>query len=108
MDRSGRFRRILSAARRASGARPSAKGFTLILVLWVLAFLSVIAVTLIHQTREDARFERAMVEDAKAEALAEAGVVRAMAALSNPESDWLADGVAHQMRLGGSSPRSAG
>jgi len=100
MDRSGRFRRILSAARRASGARLSARGFALILVLWVLMFLSIIAVTLIHQTQEDARFERAMVEDAKAEALAEAGVVQAMAALSNPESDWLADGMAHQIRLG--------
>src|SRR5690242_11625493 len=100
MDQSGCFRRIVSARRCAIRTRPFANGFALILVLWVLAFLSVIAVTLIRQTREDTRFERAMVEDAKAEALAEAGVVQAMAALLDPESDWLADGMAHQMRLG--------
>ena len=59
-------------------------GFALVLVLCVLAVLSVIAVTLIRETREETRFEGAVIEDAKAEALAEGGIQQTMAELLTP------------------------
>ncbi len=94
-----RSSRILPLALSAPPVRPPA-GFALVLVLWVLAFLSVIAIALIRETREQTRFAAAMLEDAKAEALAEGGVQRAMAALLDPAPDWQADGAPHELRLG--------
>ena len=77
-------------------------GFALVLVLCVLAVLSVIAVTLIRETREETRFEGAVIEDAKAEALAEGGIQQTMAELLTPPGNgaWEADGTSHQIRLG--------
>jgi Type II secretory pathway, component PulK len=77
-------------------------GFALVLVLCVLAVLSVIAVTLIRETREETRFEGAVIEDAKAEALAEGGIQQTMAELLTPPGNgaWVADGASHQIRLG--------
>ena len=77
-------------------------GFALVLVLCVLAVLSVIAVTLIRETREETRFEGAVIEDAKAEALAEGGIQQTMAELLTPPGNgaWEADGESHQIRLG--------
>lgn len=82
-------------------------GFALILVLCVLAVLSVIAVTLIRETREETRFESAVIEDAKAEALAEGGIQQSMAELLVPPGSgaWQADGKAHELRLGEGSVR---
>ena len=72
-------------------------GFALVLVLCVLAVLSVIAVTLIRETREETRFEGAVIEDAKAEALAEGGIQQTMAELLTPPGNgaWEADGTSH-------------
>ena len=77
-------------------------GFALVLVLCVLAVLSVIAITLIRETREETRFEGAVIEDAKAEALAEGGIQQTMAELLTPPGNgaWEADGTSHQIRLG--------
>jgi general secretion pathway protein K len=77
-------------------------GFALVLVLCVLAVLSVIAVTLIRETREETRFEGAVIEDAKAEALAEGGIQQTMAELLTPPGNgaWVADGGSHEIRLG--------
>ena len=71
-------------------------------MLCVLAVLSVIAVTLIRETREETRFEGAVIEDAKAEALAEGGIQQTMAELLTPPGNgaWEADGTSHQIRLG--------
>ena len=68
----------------ADPAKGRAAGFALILVLCVLAVLSVIAVTLIRETREETRFESAVIEDAKAEALAEGGVEQSIVELLIP------------------------
>ena len=71
-------------------------------MLCVLAVLSVIAVTLIRETREETRFEGAVIEDAKAEALAEGGIQQTMAELLTPPGNgaWEADGSSHEIRLG--------
>ena len=76
-------------------------------MLCVLAVLSVIAVTLIRETREETRFESAVIDDAKAEALAEAGIQQSMAELLIPPGNgaWQADGATHELRLGEGSVR---
>jgi len=97
----GRLRwRSIRAGIGASTRAP--RGFALVLVLWVLAFLSIISVVLVRQAREETQFEHATIEDSKAEALAEGGVQRAMAGLLSPDpaESWPADGRPHQIRLG--------
>src|SRR5262249_32924211 len=78
------------------------QGFALILVLCVLAVLSVIAVTLIRETREETSFESAVIEDAKAEALAEGAIQQSMLELLVPPGNgaWQADGSLHEIRFG--------
>ena len=86
----------------ADPAKGRAAGFALILVLCVLAVLSVIAVTLIRETREETRFESAVIEDAKAEALAEGGVEQSIVELLIPPGHgaWQTDGSLHEIHLG--------
>jgi len=83
-------------------AEGRAAGFALVLVLCVLAVLSVIAVTLIRETREETRFESAVIEDAKAEALAEGGVEQSIVELLIPPGHgaWQTDGSLHEIHLG--------
>jgi len=97
----GRLGSILRRMRLAAASATQA-GFAFVLVLCVLAVLSVIAVTLIRETHEETRFESAVIEDAKAEALAEAGIQQGMAELLIPPGNgaWLADGSTHAIRLG--------
>ena len=97
----GRLGSFLRRMRLAAASATQA-GFALVLVLCVLAVLSVIAVTLIRETHEETRFESAVIEDAKAEALAEAGIQQGMAELLIPPGNgaWLADGSTHAIRLG--------
>ena len=87
---------------RLPAASPAQGGFALVLVLCVLAVLSVIAVILIRETHEETRFESAVIEDAKAEALAEAGIQQSMVELLIPPGNgaWQADGSTHAIRLG--------
>jgi len=87
---------------RLAAASATQAGFAFVLVLCVLAVLSVIAVTLIRETHEETRFESAVIEDAKAEALAEAGIQQSIAELLIPPGNgaWLADGSTHAIRLG--------
>jgi general secretion pathway protein K len=70
------------------------RGIALISVLWVLVLLSLIAASFSRTTRTEVEFARNLVDNAKAEALADAGVYRAIIGISEPlESDkWLADG----------------
>ena len=97
----GRLGSILRRMRLAAASATQA-GFAFVLVLCVLAVLSVIAVTLIRETHEETRFESAVIEDAKAEALAEAGIQQSIAELLIPPGNgaWLADGSTHAIRLG--------
>lgn len=77
----------------------SRRGVALISVLWVLVLLSLIAASLSRTSRTEVEFARNLLENAKAEALADAAVYRAVIGLSEPlEADkWLADGTPYEL-----------
>jgi general secretion pathway protein K len=74
--------------------RGAARGFALILVLWITALLAVIAASLVSSGRTETRLARNLVENAKAEALADGAVNRAALGLLavDPDQAWRADG----------------
>lgn len=77
----------------------NAKGLALILVLWVLSLLSIIATGFVFSTRTNTILSGNMVNMARAEALADAGVHRAFYELQSPEkfpASWSADGRVHR------------
>ena len=79
------------------------RGIALITVLWVLVLLSLIAAGFSRTTRTDVGLARNRVENAKAEALAEAGVNLAVLKLLSgvPAERWRADGSVYGWRFGG-------
>lgn len=83
--------------RRASASR----GVALIFVLWVLALLAVVAATLTVSARSDLALARNLQASARADALAQAGILRAAIGLAATEADhrWLA-GQIYALRLG--------
>lgn len=85
-------------AKRRGGQR----GIALLTVLWVLILLGLIAASFLREARLGTSLARNATENAKAEALAEAGVRRAMLALLDPDAAtrWRADGTAYQFALG--------
>jgi general secretion pathway protein K len=70
--------------------RDDARGFALILVLWIAALLAVIAASLVSSGRTEARLARNLVENAKAEALADGAVQRTVMGLLalDPDQAW--------------------
>ena len=74
--------------------RGAPDGFALILVLWITALLAVIAASLVSSGRTETRLARDLVENAKAEALADGAVYRAALGLLavDPDQAWRADG----------------
>lgn len=78
------------------------RGIALILVLWVLILLGLIAASFLRESRLGTNLARNIVENAKAEALADAGVSRAMLGLQDPDPAmaWRADGRPYQLTLG--------
>ncbi len=77
-------RRIISSVRHAAALRPrtaSERGIALIMVLWAIALLTVIAASYAFETRTEALLSANLVDKAKAEAAAEAGMRRAIADL---------------------------
>jgi general secretion pathway protein K len=83
--------------------RGEARGFALILVLWITALLAVIAASLVSSGRTSTRLAHNLVENAKAEALADGAVQRAALGLLRlePEAAWRADGQVHRLAYGG-------
>ncbi len=65
------------------------RGIALIAVLWTVLLLSLIATNFLTQTRTDARITRNLIDNAGAEALADAGVYRAIVALLAPTTGGL-------------------
>ncbi|MCH8111718.1 MAG: hypothetical protein IH905_07160 [Proteobacteria bacterium] len=65
------------------------RGIALIAVLWTVLLLSLIATNFLTQTRTDARITRNLIDNAGAEALADAGVYRAIVALLAPATGGL-------------------
>jgi general secretion pathway protein K len=78
------------------------RGFALLLVLWGLILLALIAASFMRETRVDAVLARNVVENAKAEALAQAGVERAILSLLDPDpaTAWRVDGRSYRFALG--------
>ena len=64
----------------------SSRGLALVTVLWVLVLLSLMAASFTATTRTEINLTRNLIENAKAEALAEAGVQRAIYELLRPQS----------------------
>ena len=75
--------------------RPRQDGIALITVLWLLLLLSVIATGALREARTETNLARNATEAAEAGALAEAGLQRALLALSGDgiEAGWRSDGM---------------
>jgi general secretion pathway protein K len=80
----------------------STRGIALISVLWITGLLAVMAASFVSASRTEARLARNQLENAKAQALADAGVQRAALGLLalDPERAWRADGRIYRFALG--------
>lgn len=98
MSRSPARRRQYRGRSRASAQR----GIALIAVLWGIAILSIMAAAFLAETRSQGTIARNLLENAKAQALADAGVYRAIAGILSidPAIAWRADGTAYSLPLG--------
>jgi general secretion pathway protein K len=80
----------------------SSRGIALISVLWIAGLLAVMAANFVSASRTQARLARNHLENAKAQALADGGVQRAVLGLleREPERVWRADGRIYRFALG--------
>jgi general secretion pathway protein K len=77
------------------------RGFALLIVLWTLAFLSLIGAALVTTSRQDTQRARNMVDAAAAEAAADGAVQQAIYALLDQSARrWRPDGTTHVLRSG--------
>lgn len=79
-------------------------GIALVLVLWSTTLLTVIAASFAFSMRTDTLLAQNLAARARAQALADAGVQRALYEMFKPISDlqrWKGDGVPHQWEFGG-------
>ncbi len=78
------------------------RGIALVIVLWGLVLLAVIAAAFTTETRTEVALARNLVENAKARALADAGIYRAIMGMTQPgaEHGWAADGTVYGLALG--------
>ena len=74
----------------------------LVAVLWILALLGIVAASFLRETRIETRITRNLLENARAEALADAGVERAKLGLLDPDDEtvWRADGTPYEFSFG--------
>jgi general secretion pathway protein K len=88
----------MSPQRACASTSPRQSGIALVLVLWILSLLAIIANSFVFSTRTDTQLTANLVGQARAEALADAGVQRALYALLKPSVDparWQGDGRMH-------------
>jgi general secretion pathway protein K len=78
------------------------RGIALIAVLWALVLLALIAATVLGESRSASRLARNLADAARAEAMADGGVHRAMAGLAAPApaGGWRADGTVYAWQRG--------
>lgn len=78
------------------------RGIALISVLWISTLLAVIAASFTSSARTEGQLAHNMVENAKAEALADGAVYRAVLGLLEVDADraWRADGTAYRLDYG--------
>ncbi len=88
---------------RPGTARRSERGLALVAVMWGLALLAIIAAGFSFETRTGTQVAQNIVENAKAEALADAAVYRVIDMLLDgvPENDPFADGRGYRLAFGG-------
>ena len=81
------------------------RGIALIAVLWITMLLAVIAASFTSSVRTEVQLARNMVENAKAEALADGAVHRAVLGIleMEPERAWRTDGRPYRLDYGGGS-----
>lgn len=79
------------------------QGMALVVTLWVLTLLSLVAAAFMADSRTTSKLARNLVENAKAETLADAGVYRAVAALLDPDParQPQVDGTSYRWMFGG-------
>ncbi len=65
------------------------RGLALVTVLWVLVLLSLVAASFTRTIRTEINLTRNLIDNAEAEALADAGVYRAIHELLSPQSEGL-------------------
>ena len=85
------------------------RGIALVIVLWGLVLLAVIAAAFTTGTRTEVTLARNLVENAKAKALADAGVHAAMLGLHRREVEkrWRADGTVYSLAFPHADPAPA-
>jgi len=85
------------------------RGIALVSVLWVLTLLALIAAAFLRTTRGEINLTYNLTENARAEALAEAGVHQAIYGLSDsdPDQAWRVDGTPYVWLYGGGEIRVA-
>lgn len=85
------------------------RGLALISVLWVLTLLALIAASFTRTTRTEVNLARNQSENAKAAAIADAGLYRAVLDLTNndPQRAWRADGTIYAWRFADGEIRAA-
>lgn len=90
-------------------ARRRQRGLALVAVLWLVMLLAIIAASFTKSARTQIDLGRNAVEKAKAEALAEAGVNRAILGLLRPDpaAQWRGDGTVYALTFGGGEVRVA-
>jgi general secretion pathway protein K len=79
-------------------------GIALVLVLWATTLLTVIAASFAFSMRTDTLLAQNLAAAARAQAVADAGVQRALYEIFKPISDlqrWKGDGMPHQWEFGG-------
>ncbi len=79
------------------------RGVALLLVIWIMALLSVVALAITRDARTGARLARNLVASAQAQALADGGVWWALARMEDPkpEAHLRTDGTPYRTALGG-------
>lgn len=80
------------------------RGLALIIVLWMVTLLSVIASNFAYNMRSDLQVTRNLLSSSQAQALADAGIERALYELTKPAADtrrWKPDGLRHEFELDG-------
>lgn len=86
----------------------AARGVALVLVLWAIVLLSIIAGSFVYTVHDNTRLAANAVDSARAQALADAGIERAVFELLQPPTNterWQADGHPHAFTLAGVTVR---
>lgn len=85
------------------GATTAERGIALILVLWVIALLTVIALAVVSTSRTEVNLVHNRLDEARIRALAEAGMAIAVLRLSSREMEdqWLPDGSPNRWNFAG-------